>query len=145
MSVVRLDLGERPFAGGRAFGEAGPYTELSGEVEFAVDPRHPLNQVITDLALAPTSSDGKVHFSADARILRPANGNRGLFLDVPNRGSSIFARMLERGPMGPTTGVTDGWLLRRGFTVVTCGWQHDVPRGSAFGLTAAKTPAFGPL
>jgi hypothetical protein len=40
--------------------------------------------------------------------------------------------------MGPTTEVTEGFLLRRGFTVVSCGWQHDVPRGGRFGLTAPE-------
>jgi alpha/beta hydrolase family protein len=146
MALVRLAVGEQLLLGGRPFGEVGPYTQLSGEAEFAVDPGHPLNQVITDLEVAPTASDGKVHFTADVRILRPANpgqSNQGLFLDVPNRGASVFARMLEPGPMRPATGITEGWLLRRGFTVVTCGWQHDVPRHSEFGLTAPQTAAFG--
>ena len=47
--------------------------------------------------------------------------------------------MLEPGPMGPSTGITEGFLLRRGFTVVTCGWQHDLPRGNGrFGLSAPE-------
>jgi hypothetical protein len=152
MALVRLEVSEQPLLGGRAFGEVGPYTELGGEAEFAVDPRHPLNQVISDLDAAPTTGDGKVHFTADIRILRPANQanrNRGLFVDVPNRGNSVFARMLEPGPLGPTTAISEGWLLQRGFTVVTCGWQHDVPRRSqqatSFGLTAPQTPDFGPV
>jgi hypothetical protein len=54
MSVVRLELREpeRPLLDGRPFGEVGAYTEQSGEAEFAVDPNHPHNQVITDLAVA---------------------------------------------------------------------------------------------
>jgi len=107
MSVIRLQLSDRPLLDGRAFGEVGPYTESSGEAEFAVDPAHPLNQVITDLDLAPTTTSGKVHFTADIRILRPAtsaNGNGGLFLDVPNRGNSVFTRMLEPGPLATYTG-----------------------------------------
>jgi len=41
--------------------------------------------------------------------------------------------------MGPTTGITEGFLLRRGFTVISCGWQHDVPRGGdRFGLSAPE-------
>ncbi len=144
MAVVWLDTVEGPFQGGRAFGEVGPYLELTGEAEFAVDPRHPLNAVITDLDLAPRGVDGCVRFTADVRILRPARGNGGLFLDVVNRGTSIFTRMLEPGPMGPTTSVSEGFLLRRGYTVVTCGWQHDVPRGGgSFGLTAPFVDAVG--
>jgi hypothetical protein len=140
MALIRLDTTTRAFQGGHIFGRVGAYEELSGEAEFAVDPRHPLNQVITDLDLAPREAAGYVHFTADVRILQPtdpARSNGGLFLDVVNRGTSIFTRMLEPGPMGPATGVTEGFLLRRGFTLVTCGWQYDIPRGnSSFGLSA---------
>jgi hypothetical protein len=147
MPVTRLNLTARPFQGGRPFGEVGPYEELVGEAEFAVDPLHPLNQVIVDLPLAPRDPEGRVRFAADVRILRPTErpqGNGGLFLDVVNRGTSIFPRMLEPGPMGPSTDVTEGFLLRRGFTVVSCGWQHDVPRGNGrFGLTAPEAQLDG--
>jgi hypothetical protein len=142
MALIRLETATRAFQAGQTFGSVGAYEELVGEAEFAVDPRHPLNQVVTDLDLAPPDSEGCVHFTANVRILRPAHrerGNGGLFLDVVNRGTSIFTRMLEPGPMGPSTGVTEGFLLRRGFTVVTCGWQHDVPRtNSSFGLSAPR-------
>jgi hypothetical protein len=142
MPVARLSLTARPLEGGKRFGDAGPYEELIGEAEFAVRPEHALNAMIADLQLAPRDTGGCVSFSADLRILRPVEpdrGNRGLFLDVVNRGMSIFPRMLEPGPMGPSTGITEGFLLQRGFTVVTCGWQHDVPRGNGrFGLTAPE-------
>jgi hypothetical protein len=147
MALIRLETATRSFQAGRTFGRVGAYVEAYGEAEFAVDPRHPLNQVITDLDLAPRDARGCVHFTADVRLLQPADrarGNGGLFLDVVNRGTSIFTRMLEPGPMGPTTGVTEGFLLRRGFTVVTCGWQHDVPRGNAsFGLSAPLAASVG--
>jgi hypothetical protein len=140
MSVVRLDLTCRPLAGGKAFGDGGAYEELSGEAWFAVDPLAAANAAVVDLQLAPRGSDGCVSYSADVRILRPVDdqrGNRGILLDVVNRGASIFARMLEPGPMGPDTQLTEGFLLQRGYTVVSCGWQHDVPRGGGlFGLTA---------
>ena len=91
---------------------------------------------ISSSRLATTTAASR--FTADVRILRPIERTaRGLFLDVPNRGSSIFPRMLEPGPMGPSTQLTEGFLLRRGFSIVTCGWQHDVPRGNGrFGLSA---------
>jgi hypothetical protein len=142
MPVARLNLTAQLFQGGRPFGETGPYEELTGEAEFAVRPDHPLNQVIVDLPLVPRDTDGSVHFTADVRILRPVDArrsNRGLFLEVPNRGGSIVPRMFEPGPMGPSTGITEGFLLRRGFTVATCGWQHDIPRGGGrFGLSAPE-------
>ena len=145
MSLTRLDLSRRPFLNGRHFGEVGAFEELTGEAEFAVDPDHALNRCIVDLDLAPRDAAGRVHFTADVRILRPvAGGNRTVFLDVVNRGNSIFSRMLEPGPLGPTTGVTEGFLMRRGFTVVTCGWQHDIPRGGKlFGLSAPPAEVDG--
>jgi hypothetical protein len=147
MALIRLETATRAFQDGRTFGRVGAYQELYGEAEFAVDPLHPLNQVITDLDLAPRDSRGCVRFTADVRLLQPVDptrGNGGLFLDVVNRGTSIFTRMLEPGPMGPTTGVTEGFLLRRGFTVATCGWQHDVPRGNgSFGLSAPLATSVG--
>jgi len=155
MVLTRLSLGSPV--------EADAFEEFAGEAEFAVDPSHPRNPAIVDLELASRDADGRVRFTADVRILRPRGVvSRGLFLDVPNRGQSIFARMLEPGPLGPTTAVTEGFLFRRGFTVVTCGWQHDVPRGNGrghqdvpradgrFGLTAPQAlldgqPLIGPV
>jgi len=120
----------------------GAYEELSGQASFAVDPAKTMNQGVADLALAPRGADGCVACSADLRVLRPAEngqGNRGIFLEVVNRGASIFERMTEPGAMGPNTRLSAGWLLERGYTVVSCGWQHDVTRGGGrFGLTAPQ-------
>ena len=140
MAVVQLDLTRSSFADGRPFGATGAYEQLDGEVSCAVDPAHPLNAVITDLGLAPRGPDGCVTMRADLRILRPLRrGNGGLFLDVVNRGQSNFERHTERGHFGPETRVTDGFLLQRGYTIVLCGWQHDVARrGGRFGLTAPE-------
>jgi Alpha/beta hydrolase domain len=140
--TVDLELSAAPYAGGRAFGDVGPYEVLSGEARFAFEPRAPANAMITDLQLAERDARGMVCASADVRILRPANAERGngaLFADVPNRGNSIFERMTEPGALGPDTRVSEGFLLQRGYTIVTCGWQHDIPRGgSLFGLTAPQ-------
>jgi Alpha/beta hydrolase domain len=145
VTLFRLDL-HPPLV----FSEAATCQE--GQAEFAVLPEDPANAPIVDLDLAPRDSQGRVHFTADVRILRPIGTSaRGLFLDVPNRGASIFARMLEPGPMGPATQISEGFLLRRGFSIVTCGWQHDVPRGNGrFGLSAPSglkdgQPLVGPV
>ena len=124
-----------PFAGGRSFGEAGPYEELRGELHYAADPAHPRNAAITDLALAPRDGQGRVHWSADFALLRPADPRRGsgrLLYEVINRGRRGAVRMFNLGP--PITDHAapmdpgDGFLMRRGYTVAWCGWQHDVPR-----------------
>ena len=135
MALTSFEIKNRqPLADGRAFADVGPYLQLDGTARFAVDPDHPLNQGITDLGLAPRDGNGLVHFSADLRILAPEDsrrGNRRLLFDVPNRGNRLALRMLNCAP--PQTvpsaplDVGDGFLMRHGYTVVWCGWQHDVP------------------
>ncbi len=52
--VVALEVHQRePFAGGKAFGDAGFYEKITGIVRFAVDPAHARNRVIVDLERAP--------------------------------------------------------------------------------------------
>ncbi len=70
MSVTSLEItSQQTFAGGASFGTVGSYRQLDGTVQFAVDPNHPANSVITDIMLAPRDSNGIVKFSADIRIL----------------------------------------------------------------------------
>jgi hypothetical protein len=77
MVVTALEIKTRqPLAGGRDFGSVGHYIQLDGTVHFAVDPAHPLNSCITDIQLAPRDGDGRVHFSADIRILAPEDPRR---------------------------------------------------------------------
>ena len=135
MAITSLEINtRRPLAAGRAFGDVGPYVQLDGTAHFAVDPDHPLDQGITDLPLAPRDGNGLVHFAADIRILTPGNhqrGNRRLLLEVPNRGNRLAMWMLNRAPRQTVPSapldVGDGFLMRQGYTVVWCGWQHDVP------------------
>ena len=146
MAVVGLEIqNRRPLAGGEEFGEAGRYLQLDGTAHFAVDPSHPLNRVITDIDLATRGDDGLVHFSADIRILAPEDprrGNHRLLFDVPNRGNRLALANFNRvpRPIAPAapTDPGSGFLMRRGYTVAWCGWQHDVP--SAEGLMRIKVP-----
>src|SRR5437764_1295610 len=78
MPVTHFDIAlRRPLAGGRPFGEVGPYEELKGRLRFAVDPAHPANVRITDVGLAPRNRDGRVEFAADVSLLRPVDPARG--------------------------------------------------------------------
>lgn len=99
MAVTELKFTSRqPFAQGRSFGEVGPYEQVDGTVYFAVDPAHPANAAITDLGLAPRDANGLVNFSADFRVLRPVQperGNRRLFFDILNRGRGPALRNLN--------------------------------------------------
>jgi hypothetical protein len=146
MAVVGLEVKTRQtLAGGREFGDAGRYAQLDGSAHFAVDPAHPLNRVVTDIGLATRGGDGLVHFSADIRILTPEDpgrGNHRLLFDVPNRGNRLALWMFNRvaRPINPSapTDAGDGFLMRHGYTVAWCGWQHDVP--ATDGLMRIKVP-----
>ena len=135
MAVAGIEVKTRQaLAGGREFGDVGRYVQLDGTAHFAVDPAHPLNRVITDIDLAARGGDGLVHFSADIRILAPEDkrrGNHRLLFDVPNRGNRLGLGAFNRVPRpiapGAPTDPGDGFLMRHGYTVVWCGWQHDVP------------------
>ena len=134
MAVTQLVVTSRkPFAQGEAFGEVGPYEQLDGTVFFAVDPTHPAHSVITDLSLAPRDTSGLVHCSADVRLLCPVHPQRGkhrILFDILNRGRGLALRNLNSAPdIAPHEPLHpgNGFLMRHGYTVVWCGWQHDAP------------------
>lgn len=134
MAVTQLEITSRqPFAQGASFGEVGPYEQLDGLVHFAVDPEHPANATVTDLKLAPRNAAGLVEFAADFRILQPAHPERGrrrLFFDILNRGRGPALRNFNNAPdLAPEEPLQagNGFLMRHGFTVAWCGWQHDAP------------------
>ena len=117
-----LDITERrSFAGGTAFGEAGAYEVLKGRFHGAVDPAAPGQAAITDIAFAPTDAQGRVRFTADVFILKPADlarGNRRLFFDWGNRGNMRALQFFNDAPHSnnPSTAAHagNGFLLRRG-------------------------------
>jgi len=146
MAVVKLEIKTRqPLADGRKFDHVGCYEQLEDTAHFAVDPAHRLNCAVTDIDLAERGRDGLVHFTADVRILAPADqgrGNHRLLFDVPNRGNRLALATFNGvprpiNPVGPTD-AGNGFLMRHGYTVVWCGWQHDVPE--AEGLMRIKVP-----
>jgi hypothetical protein len=140
MPVTRFDVRlRRPLAGGAAFGEAGPYEELKGALHFAIDPKHPANERIADVALAPRNDAGRVEFQADVSILLPLDRARcsgRVMLDVVNRGNTVAVPNFNRATRptfvpgsnpDPPVDPGDGFLMRRGFVVISCGWQCDLP------------------
>jgi hypothetical protein len=134
MAVTKLLItSRRPFAQEKAFGNVGPYEQLDGIAYFAVDPQHAANRVITDLQLAPRDASGRVSFSADWRVLRPLDrqrGNHRLLFDILNRGRGPVLRNINSAPdVAPNQPLDpgNGFLMRQGYSVAWCGWQHDVP------------------
>jgi hypothetical protein len=103
------------------------YEWVEATVDFAVDPELLANERIVDLELAPRDEDGLVRFDSDLKVLRPVDGGNGKMLFVvPNRGMPTLTAFMK-----------NGFLLDRGWTIVSCGWQWDVQRGPAMlGMTA---------
>ncbi len=126
--VVRIVV-ERttPYAGGQAFGDAGPFERLDGTVHMEVDPADPLNAVIVNLDRAPRNDRGMVEFSAPFFIVKPvdmARGNRKLLYGINNRGNAIELGFHTFPPTGPDA--DDGLFFRLGYTLVDAGWAGDV-------------------
>jgi hypothetical protein len=149
MPAIALDVSTRALVlDGQPFGAAGAYEKVAGTLRFAVDPDHPVHATICDIERAPRDARGRVAFAADFAMLRPvdpARGNRGLLLDVPNRGRKVALGMFNsavRVP-DPTTAEDfgNGFLMRHGWTVAWIGWQADVPRRD--GLMALDVPRAG--
>jgi len=134
--VTRVEISSRQdVLGGKSFGSVGAYEKLSGKVYFAVDPKNSHNKIIVDLDKAPKNAQGRVEFSADLFILRPKDASKGngvIFLDIPNRGGKALLGTFNhaKGSQDPTTEEEfgDGLLMREGYTLVSVGWEFDVPK-----------------
>jgi Alpha/beta hydrolase domain len=140
MTVTRFDVRlRRPLAGSAPFGDVGPYEELKGTLHFAIDPKHAANERIADVALAPRDHAGRVEFESDVSVLLPvdrARCNGRVILDVVNRGNTVAVPNFNRATRpafrpgadpDPPVDPGDGFLMRRGYVVVSCGWQIDLP------------------
>lgn len=128
-AVHNIHVKERTdVAGGKSFGDAGPYERITATAHFRLDPKLPQNRAIVDLDLAPVNAEGMVEFSADLDVWKPrdpAKGNGTALVDVPNRGRTLVLSTFNLGADGG-----DGFLMERGFTIVSIGWQWDVPAAS---------------
>lgn len=137
MNQIRLEITRRsPFADGQSFGDTGPYERLDGIAHYAIDPSAPAQQGIVDLDKAPRNADGLVEFSADVCIVKPvdpARGNRRLFFGYGNRGNKRELQFFNDSPASnlPATAADagNGFLMRRGYTVVWGAWQGDLLPG----------------
>ncbi len=94
------------------------YQRLTGHAYGELDPKLPMNSIITDLEFAPRNARGMVEYSATVTILKPTNMAKAsgvLLYYVPNRGR---------------INLTDGGFLadarKRGHIMVASGWQGDL-------------------
>jgi hypothetical protein len=133
--VVRIVIDSRgDVLDGRSFGAGGPYEKIVGRIFFAFDPANPMNARVVDLDRAPRNAEGLVEAWANFVVLRPKfppdDGSIAL-LEVSNRGGKASLRYFNGGvsSLDPTSEehFGDGFLMRRGITLIWVGWQHDVP------------------
>jgi hypothetical protein len=94
------------------------YQKLTGHFYGEIDPKLPLNAVITDLEFAPRNVRGMVEYSATFSIIKPVDMSKAsgvLLYFVPNRGR---------------INLTDGAFLadarKQGHVLVASGWQGDI-------------------
>jgi hypothetical protein len=98
------------------------YQRLTGRVYGELDPKLPLNAIITDIQFASRNARGMVEYSATFTILKPADLAKAsgvLLYLVPNRGRVTWT---GRG------GFVDD-ARKQGHVLVASGWQSDVLPG----------------
>ena len=124
--VIKLTVEKRePFTDGGV-----AYEKLTGRFFGELDPKHPLNAIITDIEHAPRNARGRVEYSATFTILKPVDMSKGtgvLVYQVPNRGRAN----IEGG----------GYFAdfrTRGHVLVASGWQADIRPGQ--GIESMVTP-----
>ena len=125
---------------------------VGGRAHLRVSPDHPANRGIVDLQQATSPPGGEVRYAADVVILRPADparARRVMIAEVPNRGIRVIDAMVHgtfasldfrppapgaapvvpSPPYSAAANAGNGFLMRRGYTLVWVGWQADLPRG----------------
>lgn len=151
-AVERIEVTERvPFAPGVTFGEYGAYEKIRGVAYYALDPKAAANASIVDLKRAQRDKKGRVLFSSEFVLLRPAGAQpTTLLYDVNNRGNiAILGQVNGRGPArnDPATAADagDGFLMRHGFSLLFSAWTWDVaPTVAADRAPPARPLVFAP-
>src|SRR5438128_2724382 len=138
--ITQIQINSRALAfGGASFGRVGQYETLRGVAFGEVDPNDPLNEVITDIKLAPRNARGMVEYNVDFWLNKPVDmskANGTLLHDVPNRGR---VRSVELNVSGSGDSVVgDGFLQRQGYVLSDNGWEGDVATGLQVRIPVAK-------
>jgi len=138
--ITKVQINSRAVAfGGASFGAVGQYETLRGVAFGEVDPNDPLNEVITDIKLAPRNARGMVEYNMDFWINKPkdmSKANGTLLHDVPNRGNVRSLELNVGGAADANAG--DGLLQRQGYTLSDNGWEGDLSTGLQIRLPIAR-------
>jgi hypothetical protein len=132
--LVSLEIqSKKPWLGGN-------YEKLQGKAHFAIDPKSAVNQRIADISYAPVNAQGKVEFTSDFIIVRPADSKKSrhaALIEVPNRGSTQANGFFFSTTPGSgfdlmkldSVALNDSFLFDEGFTVAWLGWEADLEAG----------------
>ena len=135
---------ESPAYQGRSFGETGQYERLTGHAYGELDPKDPLNAIITDIQFAPRNQHGMVEYAATFTLAKPmdlAKASGVLIYEVANRGRIALASV----PNDPGA-MAD--LFKRGHVLLSSGWQGDIPPQEGvetIAVPVAKNPDGTPI
>src|SRR5579864_903264 len=91
---IVIDYRESPAFQGRSFGETGQYERLTGHAYGELDPKDPLNAIITDIRFAAHNTHGLVEYVATFSLAKPvdlAKASGVLIYQVANRGRIALA------------------------------------------------------
>ena len=146
--IVRFEVAaDEPAFAGASFGQVGQYRRIAGRAFGEVDPAAPGNAIIQDIGLAPRNARGMVEYWTDVEVLVPrttANASGLVLLDVVNRGNKRALFTFNGAPLSNASdNPGDGFLMRRGDTVVFFGWQPDLLEGDnrvRMGVPVARNP-----
>jgi hypothetical protein len=127
---------KEPFCKNECFGDVGQYELLKGRVYYKIDPQNSMNRNIVDLGYCLKDDFGFVEYSADFCILKPVDmkaGNQCLLYDVLNRGNKRILQFFNDGIKSNDPNLIEhagnGFLMRRGYTILWSGWQGDLLSG----------------
>src|ERR1700733_4627123 len=120
---IVIERKDSPAYKGQSFGEAGRYEWLRGHAYGELDPRDPLNAIITDLQFAPRNARGLVEYTATFTLAKPVDISKAsgvMLYDVANRGRIALA-----GSSTNAGALAD--FFKRGDVVLSSGWEGDIP------------------
>ena len=120
---IIIEHRESPAYQGRFFGETGQYERLTGHAYGELDPKNPLNAIITDIQFAPRNAHGMVDYVASFSLAKPMDLGKTsgvLIYEVANRGRIALASASnDPGAMAD--------YFKRGHVLLSSGWQGDIP------------------